>query len=330
MPIYRCNQCGHISESPIAGVQVPCAACKTTCSVFDTAFYVRKLIERYAAAVRELKLLKTEERDASETDAMTGPEESAATDAVVETERSHLATAQQHAPLEKWLNSRQIQAEFDHSHVDTSGYFDEAAQQLGARYELFGELISRVSWSYRKSHTGLNIDLSKAAQKDIQAITQLSRDFYSHALFARYHYQKAEKLLRLSLQPAPKVRQFFEGAWLEWYALLELVQHLQQRKTGFSCARSVKVLFPNEDVHELDVIALPSEQTPICIECKTGEFRREIDKYQRLRKRIGIERGRFIVCSTELAEEQAASLSAMYDLTFVNVQSLPKHLSSIL
>ncbi len=330
MPVYRCNQCGHISESPTAGVQVSCAACQNTCSVFDTAFYVRKLVERYAAALRELKLRQDEEREASDPGANPVQDAPAVTEESGDTALDNLATPEQHAPLEKWLKSRQIQAEFDHSHVDTSGYFDEAAQLLVGRYELFGELIGRVAWSYRKSHTGLNIDLSKTAQKDVQAMTQLCRDFYSHTLFSRYHYQKTEKLLRLSLQPAPKVRQFFEGAWLEWYALLELVGQLQQRKKGFSCARSVKVLFPNEDVHELDVLALPSGQTPICIECKTGEFRRDIDKYQRLRKRLGIERGRFIVCSTELSDDQANSLSAMYDLTFVNLHSLPKHLSSLL
>jgi hypothetical protein len=46
MPVYRCNKCGHVSESGVAGTQVPCAACQSPCSVFDTVFYVQKLIER--------------------------------------------------------------------------------------------------------------------------------------------------------------------------------------------------------------------------------------------------------------------------------------------
>ncbi|MDP2094430.1 MAG: hypothetical protein Q8K50_11165, partial [Hydrogenophaga sp.] len=79
----------------------------------------------------------------------------------------------------------------------------------------------------------------------------------------------------------------------------------------------------------LDVVALPHGQAPICIECKSGEFRRDIDKYQRLRKRLGIERSRFVICSTDITDEQASSLSAMYDLTFVSIASLPRHLASI-
>lgn len=329
MPVYRCNQCGHVSESPVAGTQVPCAACQTPCSVFDTAFYVRKLIERYAAAVREIKVLKTEEQPNNDGEPATATEEASLNQGADNASNKDLATAAQHAPIEQWLKTRQIEAQFDHSNVDTSGYFDEAAQQLGRRYDLFGELIQRVAYAYRKSHTGLNIDLTGMAQKEVQELTTLCRQLYSHTLFSRYHYQKVEKVVRLTLQSAPKVRQFFEGAWLEWYALLELLEVLQQRKLASSCGRSVKVLFPNEDMHELDVVALPAGQSPICIECKSGEFRRDIDKYQRLRKRLGIERSRFVICSTDITDEQASSLTAMYDLTFVSLQSLPRHLASI-
>lgn len=330
MPVYRCNQCGHVSESPVAGTQVPCSACQAPCSVFDTAFYVRKLIERYAAAMREVKALQAEERRYPENGTATAPEEASVAEAGEEAgNNDNLATAAQHAPIEKWLKSLQIEAQFDHSNVDTSGYFDEAAQQIGRQYDLFGELVQRVAYAYRKSHTGLNIDLTGMSQKDAQALNNLCRQLYSHTLFSRYFYQKQEKVVRLSLQPAPKVRQFFAGAWLEWYALLELLESLQNKKLAFSCARGVNVLFPNEDVHELDVVALPAGQSPICIECKSGEFRRDIDKYQRLRKRLGVERSRFIICSTDITDEQAGSLTAMYDLTFVSLQTLPRHLASI-
>lgn len=328
MAIYRCNKCGHISESPTAGTQVPCSKCQSLCSVFDTAFYVGKLIERYTAAMREIKLLQADDK----LESAEAPLENQATKPTDQTDtvESPLNTAAQHEPIEGWLKSRQIEAEFDHSNVDTSGYFDEAAQQLGQRYDLFGELVQRVAFAYRKDHTGLNINLSEVGQKDGQAIQTLCRQLYSHTLFARYRYQKQEKVMNLTLQSAPKVRQFFTGAWLEWFALMELVSTLKQRKLAFSCARGVKVTFSNEDLHELDVIALPLGQSPICIECKAGEFRRDIHKYQRLRKRLNIEPSRFIVCSTDLNDEQAESLSAMYDLTFVPLNSLQRHLASII
>ena len=82
------------------------------------------------------------------------------------------------------------------------------------------------------------------------------------------------------------------------------------------------------DTGEID--RLVDGATPICIECKTGEFRQEIDKYLRLSKRLGVGKERFIVCSTDLTEEQAQGLTAMYDLSFVNLQTLRKHLQKII
>ena len=243
---------------------------------------------------------------------------------------SLLATADQHSPLQAWFASHKIEAQFDYVQVDTSGFFDDAARMIGKGYVLFGELMDRVCFAYRKSHSWVNLELASVPQKDAQAINTLCRQLYSHTFFARYHYQKPEKIVRLSLQTAPTVRQFFDGGWLEWYAFIELIELTQQRGVNFSCARGVKIVFPNEDLHELDVVCLTAGQPPICIECKSGEFRRDIDKYLRLRKRLGIDRHRFVICAADLTHEQAAGLTSMYELTFVNLEMLAPHLSTLM
>ena len=340
MPIYRCNQCGFISEEATApiGTQMPCARCGTASTVFGTVFYVEKLLERYFAAMREVKALQQAEEAPNTTDTETAEQanqDSAQSDApsALQDVNLHntklLATAEQHAPLRDWFAAHQIEARFDYALADTSGFFDDAARMVGANYALYGELMDRVRYAYRKSHSWVNLELAQLAQKDAQAINALCRQLYSHTFFARYHYQKPEKIVRLTLQTAPAVRQFFDGGWLEWYAFMALIDHLQQRGQNFSCARGVKVVFPNEDLHELDVLCLPAGQAPICIECKSGEFRRDIDKYLRLRKRLGLDKSRFILCAADLTEEQAAGLSAMYDLSFVNLQTLGAHLQRL-
>ena len=111
---------------------------------------------------------------------------------------------------------------------------------------------------------------------------------------------------------------------------MELLEQLKAKRSAFSCARGVKVTFANEDLHEIDVMALVNSQTPIYIECKTGEFRRDIDKFLRLKKRLGLPRQQFIICASDLSEEQASGLSAMYDLTFVNLQTLAAKLQAVI
>lgn len=111
---------------------------------------------------------------------------------------------------------------------------------------------------------------------------------------------------------------------------MELLEQIKAKQLACSCARGVKVVFPNEDLHEIDVMALVDGQTPIYIECKTGEFRRDIDKFLKLKKRLCIDRQHFIICASDLSDEQAAGLSAMYELSFVNLNTLAAKLQSVL
>jgi len=320
MPIYRCNKCGFVSEdaqTPV-GSQAACGRCGTLSTVYGTVFFVEELVKRLASATRELNAVKQAVVSAPPPVEL----QPARTDS--------LASVGQHAALQQWFTAQKIEAQIDPANVDTSGFFDDAALRLGDNYALFGELIDRLRYAYRKSHGWVNLELARLPQKDAQAVNQLCRNLYEHTFFARYHYQKPEKIVRLTLQTAPAIRQFFDGGWLEWYALVCLLEHARSRGAGFSCARGVKVVFPNEDLHELDVVCLPEGQPPICIECKSGEFRRDIDKYLRLRKRLNIDRGRFLILSTDLTQEQAAGLSAMYDLSFVSLQTLREHLQRLL
>ncbi len=347
MPIYRCSQCGFVSEDALTPVhsQAACGRCGKPSTVYGTVFFVEELVKRLAAATRELNALKLQAPAAPAAPAAHSPAAASASasaptpapaparpgPAAPQANVQGLATDAQHAPLKAWFAARQIDARLDPARVDTSGFFDDAALLLGGNHALFAELIDRVRYAYRKSHTGVTLELAQLAQKDAQAIHQLCRQLYEHTFFARCHYQKPEKILRLTLQSVPAVRQFFDGGWLEWYALLALTAQLRGHPGGASCARGVEVVFPNEDLHELDVVALPAGQAaPICIECKGGEFRRDIDKYLRLQKRLGLERGRFILCSAELSDEQAAGLSAMYELSFVNLTTLAPHLQRLL
>lgn len=172
MPIYRCNHCGFISEEANAaiGSPMPCARCGTAATVFGTVFYVEKLVERYFAAMRELKALREAEAEAhpeATASAEAAQGEPAALVGVDLNNTSLLATSEQHAPLQQWFASHQIEARFDYALADTSGFFDDAAQLIGERHELFGELIERIRWAYRKSHTWVNLELGELVGAEV-------------------------------------------------------------------------------------------------------------------------------------------------------------------
>ncbi len=245
MPIYRCNKCGFILETVplLPGSKIPCGRCAHPSTVYETTFFVEKLTERYFAALREIETLKAADQaviatpgsapenpakapvPATQAASAPAPKPAAAPAPAPATtapalaleqldlhNTALLATPEQHQPLKQWFETRQVEARFDYANVDTTGFFDDAARALGENFALFGELLDRIRWAYRNSHSYVNLELANLSQKDAQALNNLCRQFHSHTLFATYRYQKPEKIVRLTLQTATTVRQFLRVA----------------------------------------------------------------------------------------------------------------------
>lgn len=330
MPIYRCTACGFVGEDSAlaAGESLPCARCGNPSTLYAAPFYVQKLVERYLATRRELDALKQ---------AVANPEEESSPEANQGQASSPLdpdqfantallATEAQHRPLRDWFAARQIGATFALDAVDTTGYFDEAAREIGEHHAALDALMEQVRYAYRREFSWINVDLGKRDAADRERILGFCRQLYSHTLFTRYTYKKQTQVLGLGIQPAPVVREFFLGAWLEWYALGALLQLCASKQRAFSCARNVTLALQNDEKRELDVAFLIAGRTLLVIECKTGEFRADIGKYAKLRQRLGLDRTQFILCNPDLPDDQLAGLGGMYGLTFANLGTLRSHL----
>lgn len=327
MAIYRCNKCGFIEEvaAESIGTQRACPHCGYVNVTHDTLLFISKVLERYFA------LLNASRRESAEHKGV------AATPAASRIDLRGLdlhntkliATDVQHGPIHDWFASRNVTIRPKLGAVDTTGFFDEIAVAIGDDYELHRALIDQIRHAQTRNYTSVNVNLSKRSQKEQQLLTAFCRQLYDYSFVSKYFYQKVEKVVRLNLQASQPIRDFFAGEWLEWFALMKVLGTMQSAGGSSACARSLEVVFANEDVHELDVFGLIGGRTPVCVECKTGEFRPYIDRYDTLRKRLGLSRTQFVICVAGLTDEQATGLSAMYDLTFVNQGTLAVHLSQL-
>jgi hypothetical protein len=152
---------------------------------------------------------------------------------------------------------------------------------------------------------------------------------YDYSFVAKYFYEKKDKVIRLKLQKAPKIRDFFNGVWMEWFTLMALLEYFRDKKIDVSCLRSLEVSFQNGTSNELDIFFLTKNNIPVCIECKSGEFRQDIDKYLKLRKQLKINKNQFVICVFGLSQEQTQGMTSMYDLTFANENNLIEHIEKI-
>ncbi len=330
MAIFRCKTCCHLREVPNSyiGKSVNCPRCKTLNQIHDTVGFIEKVLERYLLQYKELQDLRQQLAPAKTSDS-SPVEQQPRTDIDIYNTTA-MASSQQYEPILTWFQERQIQLDVNHQAIDTTGFFDEVAMQLGDQYEILKLVSDKIKYIQQKGYTNTTIHLSKQSQKDIKLITQFCKELHDYSFVAKYFYQKQNKIIRLTLQTAPTIVTFFNGEWLEWFVFMKLLEFVRKQQLSVACLRSLSVIFPNEDVHELDVFFLINNRIPVCIECKTGEFRQLIEKYSTLRKRLKLERTQFLLCVIGLSEEQTQGLSSMYDVTFVNEKNFLEHVKQLL
>ncbi|GAK60222.1 hypothetical protein Despr_0885 [Candidatus Vecturithrix granuli] len=243
---------------------------------------------------------------------------------------SALTEPQQYAPLIQWFQHKHIQVKVNQKALDTTGFFDEVAMKLGEHYAILHEVTDKITHIQKKGYLNVKLILSKKSQQEIQSITAFCQKLYDYSFVAKYYYQKKEKIVHLLLQTATVIVNFFNGEWMEWFVFMKLLEFCQERRLEYSCLRNFLITFPNGDSHEVDVFFLLKGQIPLFIECKSGEFRQDIDKYATLRKRLQIEKTHFLLCTVGLTQKQSQGLTSMYDLTFVNEQNFLGHVEQLL
>lgn len=326
MAISRCNKCGTLAEfeRESIGTSQNCGRCGTSTPIYDTVLFVGKLLEQYFAQRTALNDL----RASTPIPTVASQAEASADFDIHDTDR--FSNEGQHRDVVDWFRRKSVSATINAGAVDTSGFFDEAAVALGSDYALLGEVVERIRYAQQKEYNSAQIHLDRKSPEDAAALEAFGRMLYDYSLVARCFNNKDEKKLRLVLQNAPSVRRFFAGEWLEWFALMTGLRVCQDRQAEFSCARNLTLTFPPDEKRELDVFFLVNKTQPLYIECKSGEFRQDLDKYVALRKRLGIESRYFIVCVADLAVDQAKGLGAMYDMTFTNTETLGPHLASVI
>ena len=329
MAVFLCGRCGHVREvaNDHIGRSVDCPRCKQTGAIHDTVKVLERLIGVCRAQSKELRELRAELAPV-DSNQLASVEQSPLADIDIH-DTTALADPRQFGPILAWFEQRGIRVEANPHAMDTSGFLDEVAMQLGDRYETLMLVSDRIRYVQKKGYSNVKLTLSRRSQKEIGAITQFCRDLHQYSLVAKYFHHKNDKIVRLTLQTAPEIVNFFNGEWLEWYVFMKLLAHFRERGTPAACLRNPVVTFPNEDLHELDVFFLVDNGIPLCIECKTGEFRQDIDKYTRLARRLSLDKEQFLICATGLDEKHIRGFNSMYGVTFANERNFLEHVQRI-
>lgn len=244
---------------------------------------------------------------------------------------TNMMTKKDHyTPIVQWFEYKNCRAVVNESATDTSGFFDEVAIMLGDDYKLLKIVSDTIKRRLFKGYEKAYIDLTRHSEQQIETIKTFCKYLYNYTFVTRYFYDNKTKKVILNLQTATKIVNFFNGEWLEWYAMMKIATLCHNNNISFCCIRNMKI-YPNfENSHyEVDVFFLINN-TPLFIECKSGEYRGFIDKYSKLRQKLFINKQSFLMLISGVQQEQINGLNAMFDITFINEAMLFNHVQHII
>jgi phage FluMu protein Com len=327
MALLLCKKCSHIREVGIdyIGKSVKCPKCKQITTIHDTVVFLKALIQKHILQNKELQKLRQEpaKQDTQLIEDNTFEE--------IDIYNTNVLTqADMYEPIVQWFETRQIQIQINQEAVDTTGFFDEIALSLGNNFKVLNFVSDKIKYIQNKGFANVKLELPQKSAEEIKQITTFCKEMHEYSFVAKYFYQKKDKTIRITLQTAPKIRDFFNGIWMEWFTLMKLLEFFRDQKINASCMRSINISFPNGLSNELDIFFLTKNNIPVCIECKSGEFRHDIDKYLKLRKQLNIDKNQFVICVFGLSEEQTQGMTSMYNLTFTNENNLLRHIEKII
>ncbi|MDR0564247.1 MAG: hypothetical protein LBG78_04845 [Azoarcus sp.] len=321
MAISRCNHCGYLREvdEGLVNEETQCPQCGTPCRVYQTVFFVDLLIKKHKEALNTIKHLQS----------IISPADSNKVENNDELDifnTTWFSSKEQHKDIFTFFKRKNIEVQISPESVDTRGFYDEIALEIGNHYNLYREVINQICWAYRKNRPSCLIHLKE--NKDADKILEFSKKLYDASLISKKFYDKEKVTLKIVVQSAQAIRNFFNGLWLEWYALMLLLMNFRKQGKQFSCTRNLFITLPSGDKYELDIFAL-IDNIPVLIECKTGEFRHYIEKCQHIKKALHIYPANFILCIVGLDTEKLDGFSAMHHLTFSNEITLLESLKKV-
>jgi len=332
MALFKCNTCHHFQETSndYIGKSAKCPKCREKGIIYNTVLYAKNITEKY---ISYKNLLKSE-NNKSNVDEI-GIDEPKLYDSMpidnfdVYNTNIFSDECNYHA-VTKWFKANGIKIQIDPKMMDTTGFFDEVAMLIGDNFNTIGSIINQIRYVQNKKYDTVKISLSSNSHEEVKQIEYFCKELHKYSFISRYNFKKKDKVIYLTLQNIPKIKNFFNGLWMEWFVLIKLITFFKEKSIIPSIVRGINITFPNKEKNELDIFFISNKGEPVCIECKTGEFRQDLSKYLLLKKRLNIKKENFILCVFGLDTKQSVGLTSMYEITLVNECTLIEHINSII
>jgi hypothetical protein len=211
---------------------------------------------------------------------------------------------------------------------------DRAALILGEKFSLLESFYRAVRARLTNKPNFRWFRTSELSREAVTAICDFGTKMMAGGFFSEFRYfskgtnaDHPEAVVLFNPTADARIRGFFEGGWLERYAL-QVIKREAQKTTGVWCdeqfAKGVHVEFSDGTKGELDSLVSTPPDKLLWLECKSGKWQNYIKRFQSInRKFLRIPKGQSaLVLVHELDDAEKASASELTGMTVIHFSEL--------
>ncbi len=261
-----------------------------------------------------------------------------------DTQKKELSEVDPGYQVIQWLNNRGIKVEKYRSKKESilEETFNKLAIYLGENYAILDEFHKKLKKSVQNG-SEFSFSLKKRAQtlegeerkKYFDVNTKLGSMLKDAGFLSSYHYNKNTKVLKAAVHCRSDFKNFLSGDYFERFIFDKITKYFRSKGLSYDYLVNAKVMFPNTDRYELDLLFLVKEHL-FWIECKSGSnlnsIEPDISKYsENHHKFLQIPKTNALLVCQHFNEKQAATRTNLWQhVTVTNPESILKLIKSTL
>lgn len=204
---------------------------------------------------------------------------------------------------------------------------EELAMLLAINYEYCKEFYKYIRSRYTKKKEDFCYNTYPLTNEEREATNKVARELGRFGIISNLVIHDNSKEIIGTLSSAPRVINFLNGDFLEFYARCVIQQVVEQiakdKKCTFEIYSNVYIKKGTEK-HELDVVFRIGTKV-FWGEIKSGKFT-DFDYYRRLGVLMGVNPDKHILLSAEKTDKEALTISWFYQFYVANIQTFKERL----
>lgn len=222
--------------------------------------------------------------------------------------------------IQQYFEDKGFEVFHTHDLDSANPMFITIANNIGSSYSAVEPLIKEIKRNLAKGQQ-FTLCIKEYSPKDITYMCGLATTLKQHGLLKEYIYKKSPHFIILAKpENSSKIHDFYTGHWLEYYTASVVRSAMSGRRGARSVNINTEVRDKLDSILEFDVIATFRDDV-FWIECKTGEYKKYIDKYEKTAIKLGLDSSHVFLVIAGIDDATVKALNEQHSITICNVES---------